>query len=126
VTKEFAPVMEEEVELRKMRFYETATADGVVRLVYNSLPEKDAKTPNTWLASKAAAMELAKTVWVTMRSAKKLAQYTFRRAKKDYGPPQFSGLSRGELIHHALRKPGLLVEDETHPFYRKAADLDDE
>jgi ferredoxin-like protein FixX len=48
------------------------TADGVVRLVYNFLPEKDAKAPNTWLASKAAAMELAQTVWVTMRVAKAL------------------------------------------------------
>ena len=126
VTKEFAPVLEEEVELRKVRFYETVTADGVVRLVYNFLPEKDAKTPNTWLTSKAAALDLSLSVWVTMRSVKKLAQYTFRRANKDYGPPQFSGLSRGELIHRALRQPGLLVENETHPFYRKAADLDDE
>jgi hypothetical protein len=126
VTKEFAPVLEEEVELRKVRFYETVTADGVVRLVYNFLPEKDAKNPNTWLTSKASAMELAMTAWVTMRSVKKLAQYTFRRASKDYGPPRFSGMTKGELIHHALRKPGLLVEDDTHPYYRKAADLDGE
>jgi hypothetical protein len=126
VTKEFAPVLEEEVELRKVRFYETVTADGVVRLVYNFLPEKDAKTPNTWLASKAAALDMSLTAWVTMRSVTKLAQYTFRRANKDYGEPRFSGLSRGELIHRALRKPGLLVEDDSHPFYRKAADLDDE
>jgi hypothetical protein len=126
VTKEFAPTLEEEVELRKVRFYETVTADGVVRLVYNFLPEKDAKTPNTWLASKAAAMELAMTTWVTMRSVKKLQQYTYRRANKDYGVPAFSGMSKGELIQHALRKPGLLVEDETHSFYRKAADLNDE
>jgi hypothetical protein len=126
VTKEFAPVMEEEVELRKVRFYETVTADGVVRLVYNFLPDRNEKNPNSWLVSKAAAMELAMTAWVTMRSVQKLAQYTYRRAAKDYGTPRFSGMSRGELIHHALRKPGLLVEDETHPFYRKAADLDDE
>ena len=66
------------------------------------------------------------SVWVTMRSVKKLGQYTFRRANKDYGPPQFSGMTRGELIAHALRKPGLLVEDASHPFYRKAADLDAE
>jgi hypothetical protein len=126
VTKEFAPVLEEEVELRKVRFYETVTADGVVRLVYNFLPENDEKTPNSWLASKAAVMERAKTTWVTMRSVKRLGQYTFRPASKDYDPPQFSGMSRGELIHHALRKAGLLVEDESHGFYRKAADLDDE
>ena len=126
VTKEFAPTLEEEAELRKVRFYETVTADGVVRLVYNFLPDKNEKNPNTWLTSKAAAMELAMTAWVTMRSVKKLAQYTYRRANKDYGPPQFSGMTKGELIHHALRKAGLLVEDETHPFYRKAADLDDE
>jgi hypothetical protein len=125
VTKEFAPVLEEEIELRKVRFYETVTADGVVRLVYNFLPDKDEKNPNTWLVSKAASMELAMTGWVTMRSVKKLAQYTFRRASKDYGPPQFSGMTKGELIAHALRKPGLLVEDANHPFYRKAADLDD-
>src|SRR4051794_37993764 len=30
VTREFAPELEEEVELRKLRFYETVTADGVV------------------------------------------------------------------------------------------------
>ena len=126
VTKDFAPELEEVTDLRKVRFYETVTADDVVRLVYNFLPEKDAKTPNTWLTSKAAAMELAMTAWVTMRSVKKLAQYTFRRATKDYGPPRFSGLTKGELIHRALSKPGLLVEDASHPFYRKAADLDDE
>src|SRR5262249_34522515 len=32
VTKEFAPVLEEEAELRRVRFYETVTSDGVVRL----------------------------------------------------------------------------------------------
>jgi hypothetical protein len=71
-------------------------------------------------------MELGMTAWVTMRSVKKLAQYTFRRANKDYGPPQFSGMTTGGLIHRALRKPGLLVADESHAFYRKAADLDEE
>ena len=98
----------------------------MVRLLYNFLPDKDAKSPNLWLTTKADAMEMAKDAWVTMRSVKKLGQYTFRRTARDHGQPQFSGLSRGELIHRALRKPGLLVEDESHPFYRKAADLEDE
>jgi hypothetical protein len=125
VTKEFAPVLEEEVKLRRIRFFETCTADGVVRLVYCFLPDRDAKNPSSWLVSRVAAMELAQTTWATMRSVKKLNQFTFRAARKDYGPPQFSGMTKGELIDRALRKRGLLVTDKDHPFYRKAADLDE-
>jgi hypothetical protein len=126
VSKEFAPVLEEETELRRVRFYETVTSDGVVRLVFNFMPDRNAKNQNTWLASKQAALEAAFTCWVTMRSRRNMQQYTHRRALKDPGEPRFSGLRRGELIHKALRLPGLLVEDEEHPFYKKAADLDDE
>ena len=124
VSKEFAPVLEEEVELRRVRFYETATPDGVVRLAYCFMPDKDEKTPNTWLASKQACFEKAKSCWVSMRSNRQVQQYVFRANTRDLGSPQFSGMGRGELIDSALRKPGLLAEDDSHPFYRKAADLE--
>src|SRR3954470_19678869 len=97
VSKEFAPVLEEEVELRKVRFYETVTPDGMVRLVYCFLPDKDEKVPNTWLASKQACFEKATTCWVTMRSKRQAQQYVFRASSRDLGTPQFSGMSRGEL-----------------------------
>lgn len=125
VTKAFAPLFEEELTLRRCRFYETVTTDGVIRLFYCFIPETD-RTPNTWIASKAAALEAALTEWTTMRIPENLNQYTHRKTKRDHGEPKFSGMSKGELIQRALRKPGLLVEDDSHPFYRKAADLDDE
>ena len=91
VTKEFAPMLEEEEDLRRVRFYETVTSDDVVRLVYSFVPNKDEKNPNSWLVSKQRAMEQGFTAWTTMRSRKKLQQYVFRKAAKDYGEPQFSG-----------------------------------
>jgi hypothetical protein len=123
-SKDFAAVLEEEIELRRVRFFETVTEDGIVRLIYAFLPDKDGSS-NTWLTSKLAALEASCTQWVTMRSVKKLQQYTWRPAKKDYGEPKFSGKRRGELLGE-LRQQGLLAENTDHPFYRKAADLDDE
>jgi hypothetical protein len=125
VTKEFAPELEaEDVELRRVRFYETVTSDGVVRLVYGFLPEKGGR-PNTWLVSKRDALEHGKTAWTIMASRKKLGKFTYRKSRKDYDEPKYSGHTIGQLIHFALRKPGLLVEDKTHAFYRKVAELDD-
>src|SRR5262249_4008434 len=116
---------EEEVDggLRTVRFFQTVTEDGVERLIWCFVPDEDG-SPNTWLTSKLAAMEAAMTQWVTMRTNKKRAQYMWRPAKKDWGEPEWSGKTRGELIDQGLRQPGLLVEDTSHPFYRKAADLD--
>jgi hypothetical protein len=127
VTKEFAPELEaEEVELRRVRFYETVTTDGIVRLVYVMVPDKSAQKPNTWLVSKRDALEHGKTAWTTMASRKKLGKFTYKKCRKDHGEPRFSGYSIGQLIQYGLRKPGLLVEDDTHSFYRKVAELDDE
>jgi hypothetical protein len=123
-SKSFAPNFEDDVDLRRVRFYETATTDGVVRLVYCFVAEKDARKPNLWLSSKEAALELAKTCWTTMRSRKKLQQYTYRPARKDYGEPKFTGLTRRELVDQ-LRKQGLVVEDKNHPFYKRATDSDE-
>jgi len=124
VSREFAPVLEEEDEgLRRCRFYESATEDGAVRLIANFLPDADSLKPNTWLASKKAGLELAMTCWVTMRTRRREERYAFRRVLHDLGEPRFSGHSRGQLIEFALRRPGLFVEDASHRYYKKAAGL---
>jgi hypothetical protein len=51
-TKKFASNFEDDVDLRRIRFYETVTPDGVVRLIYAFVPETTGKKPNTWLTSK--------------------------------------------------------------------------
>jgi hypothetical protein len=126
VSKEFAPTLEEYEDLRRVRFYETVSFDGVPRIVYNFMPDKDSRTPNLWLASKKEVMEAAVKHWVTMRSRRKLGKFTHQRCRRDYGEPRFLGWSVGEIIIHVLKKPGLLIESEDHPFYRKAADLETE
>jgi hypothetical protein len=123
-TKSFAPNFDDDVDLRRLRFYETVTTDGVVRLVYCFLPEAGARKPNMWVTSKLAALELSLTRWTTMRSRRKLQQYTYRPSRKDYGEPQFSGLTQGQLIGQ-LRQHGLLVIDKDHPFYKKATDAEE-
>jgi hypothetical protein len=124
VTRDFAPVLEEYEDLRRVRFYETVSFDGVPRIVYNFMPDRDARTPNLWLASKQEAMEAAATRWVTMRSRRKLGKFAHQVCRRDYGTPKFTGWTIGEIIQYALRNQGLLIENEVHPFYRKAADLD--
>jgi len=127
VTKEFAPEIEAlDIDLRRVRFWEVATPDGVVRLIYGYLPEKGARSPNPWLISKREAMEHACGHWTILSSRKRLGKYAFRKSKKPLPAPQFSGYTRGGLIEFGLRKNGLLVEDNTHPFYRKVAELDDD
>jgi hypothetical protein len=124
VSREFAPQLEEEDEgLRRCRFYESVTEDGVVRLITNFLPDADSSRPNTWLASKKAGLELAMTCWVTMRTKLREQRYAFRRVTHDLGEPRFSGYSRGQLIEFALRRPGLFIEDASHRYYKKAAGL---
>lgn len=123
-TKQFAPNFEEDVELRRVRFFETVTTDGVSRLIYCFVPEKTGRKPNTWLTSKLAALEHGKTRWTTMRSRKKLQQYTYRPSSKDYGEPKFSGLSPGQHVAN-LRKLGLVVDSKDHPFYKKATDTEE-
>jgi hypothetical protein len=124
VSREFAPQLEEEDEgLRRCRFYESVTEDGVVRLIASYLPDADSLKPNTWLASKKAGLELAMTCWVTMRTRRREERYAFRRVTHDLGEPHFSGYSRGQLIEFALRRPGLFVEDASHRYYKKAAGL---
>jgi hypothetical protein len=120
-TRSFAPNFEDDVDLRRVRFYETVTPDQVVRIVYCFVPETGSRTPNTWITSKLAAMEMAETQWTTMRSRRKLAQYTFRPSSKDYGEPKFSGLTPAQHLAN-LKKLGLLVDSKDHPFYKKATD----
>jgi hypothetical protein len=123
-TKSFAPNFEDDVDLRRVRFFETVTSDRVVRLVWCFVPEQGTRKPNSWMASKLAALEHAQTVWTTMRSRKKLQQYTYRPASKDYGKPVFSGRTPIEWVME-LRKSGMLVEDKTHPYYKKATDTEE-
>jgi hypothetical protein len=125
-TKEFAPELEaQEVDLRPVRFWETVTADGVVRLVYSFTPEKGARKPNTWLASKREVMNAARTDWITMASRRKLGKFTYRKCRRDHGEPKFSGYTIGQLIEYGLRRQGLLVENEEHDFYKLVAEIDD-
>jgi hypothetical protein len=117
-TKQFAPHFEDDVDLRRVRFFETVTTDGVPRLVYCFVPEKGTRKPNLWLTSRLAAMEMSLTQWTTMRSRKLLGQFTYRPAKKDYGEPKFSGLTKGQLVDQ-LRRLGLLVDSKDHPYYKR-------
>jgi hypothetical protein len=123
-TKSFAPRFEDDVDLRKVRIYETVTPDGVVRLIWCFVPEKDGRRPNLWLTSKTAALDMSLTQWTTMRSRPKLQQYTYRPANKDHGEPKFSGLTKVQLVAQ-LRDQGLLVDSEDHLFFRRATDTEE-
>ncbi len=120
-TKSFAPHFEEDVELRRIRFFETVTTDGVVRLVWCPVPEQGRRQSGDWLTSKLAALEHAQSQWTTMRSRKKLMQYTYRRSTKEYGEPKFSGRTPQQWVNE-LKKLGILVVSKDHEFYRKATD----
>jgi hypothetical protein len=122
-TKTFAPQFEDDVELRRVRFFETVTSDGVVYLVWCVVPEKGGREPNSWQVSKLAALEHAQKQWTTMRSRTKLAQYTFRASSNQakHGEPKFSGRTREEWVME-LKKLGLLVDNKDHEFYRRATD----
>jgi hypothetical protein len=125
-TKGFAPNFEEDVELRRVRFYETVTAkDNVVRLVYCFLPEEGRRKPNSWIASKKNALDHSLTQWTTMRTRPKLQQYTHRPSRKDYGEPRFSGLTKGQLLAE-LKQQGLLILDKKHPFFTLVTDTEDD
>jgi hypothetical protein len=125
-TKSFAPHFEEDVELRRVRFFETVTSpDSVVRLVWCFVPEKSGRLANTWLSSKLAALEFGQEKWATMRSRKTLQQYTFRAVKKqEREEAKYSGRTPAEWIME-LKKQGLLVIDTKHDFYKKATDNDE-
>lgn len=122
-TKSFAPQFENDVELRRFRFFETVSSDGVVRLVWCPVPEKDGRPANHWVTSKLAALVHAQSQWTTMRSRSKLGQYTYRASAKpaEYGEPRFSGRSPAQWIVE-LKKLGMLVDSKDHEFYRKATD----
>jgi hypothetical protein len=123
-TKTFAPQFENDVDLRRCRFYETVTAnDNVVRLVWAFVPDAGERNRNLWVASKIAALEHARDKWTTMRSRKKLQQYTFRASTKDFGEPRFSGLTKEEHLKN-LKEQGFLVTDKDHPFYKRATDTE--
>ena len=107
-----------------MRFFETVTTDGVVRLVWCFLPEKGGRQPNEWITSKLAALEHAQKLWTTMRSRTKLQQFTYRPSRKqeeEHGVPKFSGRTPQQWIAE-LHKLGMLVVGKDHAFYRKATD----
>ena len=120
-TKSFAPEFEDDADLQRTRFYETVTTDGVIRLIYCFVPEKTGRKPLPSQTSKIAALELGMTTWATMRWRKKLMQYTYRPASKDYGPPKFSGLKPAQFVLK-LKEQGLLVVSKDHPFFKKATD----
>jgi len=123
-TKSFAPNFDEDVDLRRVRFFETVTApDGVTRLVWCFEPEKGSRKPNSWITSKMAALEHSQKQWTTMRSRKKLQQYTYRPSRKNYGEPKFSGRTPVQWVAE-LRKLGMLVESKDHPYYKKASDTE--
>jgi hypothetical protein len=123
-TKSFAPKFEDDVDLRRVRFFETVTTDGVVRLVWCFVPEKGGRKPNSWLTSKLAALEHSQKQWTTMRSRRKLQQYTYRPSRRqDYSGPKFSGRTPAEWVAE-LRKMGMLAEDERHPYFKKATDTE--
>jgi hypothetical protein len=126
-TRTFAPSFDDDVDLRRVRFYETVTAgDNVVRLVYCFVPEAGSRKPNLWITSKKAALDQSLTQWTTVRSRKKLQQYTYRvsRKDKDYGEPTFSGLTKGQLLAE-LKQQGILILDKKHPFFLLATDTED-
>jgi hypothetical protein len=123
-TKSFAPHFEDDVDLQRVRFYETVTTDGVIRLIYCFVPEKIGRKPNTAQTSKLAALEASKTQWTTMRWRKKLMQYTYRPSRKDYGAPKFSGLTPPQFVAK-LKEQGLLVVSKDHPYYKKATDTEE-
>jgi hypothetical protein len=122
-TKSFAPQFEDDVDLRRVRFFETVTNDSVVRLCWCFVPEKGGRQPNSWNTSKLAALEHAQERWTTMRSRMKLGQYTYRASakQKEYGDPKFSGRTRQQWVME-LKKQGILVDSKEHPFYKKATD----
>jgi hypothetical protein len=124
-TKSFAPNFEDDVDLRRVRFFETVTTDGVGRLVWCFVPEKGTRKPNSWMTSKLAALEHSQKQWTTMRSRKKLQQYTYRPSNKDYGVPKFSGRTPAQWIAE-LHKAGMLVTDKNHRYYKKATDTTEE
>lgn len=127
-TKSFAPEFEDDVELRRVRIFETVTAgDGIVRLVYCFVPERMVRggggNGNNWGVSKLAALEHAQHKWTAMRSLQKLGQYTFRPSRKDYGEAKFSGLTPLQHIEN-LKKDGTLITNKDHPFFKKATDTE--
>jgi hypothetical protein len=125
-TRSFAPQFEDDVELRRIRFYETVTTDGVVRLIWCPLPEKNERNPNAWITTKIEAMDHAQVQWTTMRSRPKLGQWTYRpstKQDKEYGKPKFSGRTKAQWLLE-LKKLGLLVQDKDHAFYQKATDTE--
>jgi hypothetical protein len=123
-TKKFAPNFEEDIELQRIRFFETVTPDGVVRLVWCKVPEKSGRQPNSWQTSKLAALEHAQKRWTTMRSRSKLAQYTFRPSiKQDHPPPRFSGRTPEQWVLE-LKKLDMLVVSKDHAFFKKATDTE--
>jgi hypothetical protein len=78
------------------------------------------------MTSKLAALEHSQKQWTTMRSRKKLQQYTYRpsRKQKEYGEPRFSGRTPAQWVAE-LRKQGMMVEDKNHPYYKKATDSEE-
>jgi hypothetical protein len=121
-TKSFAPNFEDDVELRRYRFYETVTTDGIVRLIWCPVPGKDERRPNAWIITKLDAMTLAQGTWTTMRSRSKLGQWTYRAAKRqDYPGPKFSGRTPTQWVTE-LRKLKMIVDTPDHHFYKRATD----
>jgi hypothetical protein len=124
-TKDFAPNFDEDVDLRRVRFYEAVTAppDNVSLLTWAFIPETDGRGSNDWTATRFDAMEQAIERWTTMRSRKKLSRYVYRPARKDHGEPRFSGLTPGQHLLN-LKKMGWMVESTDHHYFKKVTDTE--
>jgi hypothetical protein len=120
-SKSFAPCLDDDVDLVRTRLYETVTTDGVIRYVWCQVTEPGPRA-NSWISSKQAALEHGMKVWTTMRSRKKLQQWTYRPSRKqDYGEPKFSRRTRAQLLE-GLDKLGILINSTDHPYFKKATD----
>jgi hypothetical protein len=126
-TKSFAPNFEEDVDLRRIRFFETVTTDHVVRLVWCSVPEEriGKQSKNKWSSTKLDALVHAQKLWTTMRSRQKLKQYTHRPSTKqeEHGEPKYSGRTPQQWVLE-LKAQGMLVDSKGHEFYKKATDTE--
>jgi hypothetical protein len=124
-TKSFAPRFEDDVDLRRCRFYETVThPDNVLRVIWAFLPEASERSGNLWTETKFQAMELATKVWTTMRSRTTLQQYTYRAStNQDRGRPRFSLLTPQQYLLK-FKDQGVLVDREDHHFFKTATDTE--
>jgi hypothetical protein len=74
---------------------------------------------NSWHASAAEMIELAKEQWITLTSNQQSGSYDYRVADRDYGEPEWLTLEWSAILRLAFRRY-LIREDrmEEHPVFR--------